>query len=121
MGVIKANILDEYRKEIVNLAFMQYHKKYVHGTMGPDTFDCAGMVWYIYYSLLGIDIFSGGYGMSTTTMIMTSKYGILTLFSGIDKDISLINKGDIVLLHRQAKNDYEPRKEINIQDIVVYI
>lgn len=109
--MIKANNLDNYRNEIIDLAFMQYHKKYVHGTMGPDTFDCAGMVWYIYYKLFGIDIFSGGYGKSTTTMIMTSKYGVLTIFNEIEKDISLIKKGDIVLLHRQSKLDNEPKKD----------
>ena len=42
-------------------------------------------------------------------MIMTSSYGKLALFDTDIKDISLIKKGDIVLLHRQAKKDNEPK------------
>lgn len=42
-------------------------------------------------------------------MIMTSKYGILTLYNTEFKDISLIKRGDIVLLHRQSLNDNKPR------------
>jgi cell wall-associated NlpC family hydrolase len=60
---------------------------------------------------MGIDIFEGGYGISTTTMIMTSKYGILTIYSGEYKNISLIKRGDIVLLHRQSLQDTCPRED----------
>ena len=42
---------------------------------------------------------------------MTSKYGILTLYDTNYKDISLIKKGDILLLHRQSLNDNEPKKD----------
>lgn len=100
--MIKANTI---RDEICDLALNQYNKKYVHGSMGPDTFDCAGLVWYIYYYFYHIDIFYDGYGKSTTTKLMTSKYGILTL----GNDLSLLKKGDIVLLHRQSLKDDIPK------------
>ena len=100
--MIRANTI---RDQICDLALYQYNKNYVHGSMGPDTFDCAGLVWYIYYYFYQVDIFYGGYGKSTTTKLMTSKYGILTL----GNDLSILNKGDIVLFHRQSLKDYEPR------------
>lgn len=102
--MIKANTLDNIRDEICKLALDQYNKKYVHGSMGPDTFDCAGLVWYIYYYFYHKDIFYKGYGKSTTTMLMTSKYGILHL----GNDLSILKRGDIVLLHRQSLKDTEP-------------
>lgn len=98
-------IANTIRDEICKLVLNQYNKKYVHGSMGPDTFDCAGLVWYIYYYFYHRDIFYKGYGKSTTTMIMTSNYGILT----IGNDLSVLNKGDIVLLHRQSLKDNEPK------------
>lgn len=98
-------IANTIRDEICNLALNQYNKKYVHGSMGPDTFDCAGLVWYIYHYFYHVDIFYEGYGKSTTTKIMTSKYGILTL----GNDLSLLKKGDILLIHRQSLEDNEPK------------
>lgn len=61
---------------------------------GPDTFDCAGLVWFLYYKLFKIDIYDNGYGLSTTTKIMTSSYGKITLFDedSFSKDLSLIKK-----------------------------
>lgn len=109
--MIKANNLDEYRDKLISLALLQYGKKYVHGMMGPDTFDCAGFVWYVYKLVYGINIFQDGFGKSTTTMIMTSKYGNITLFNQLQKDTSLIKKGDIVLLHRQSLKDNEPKED----------
>ena len=97
------------RDDICLLALTKLNCEYIHGMFGPDNFDCAGYVWYIYNKILGIDILEGGYGLSTTTMIMTSKYGKLTLYN-INKNIELINKGDIVLLHRQSLNDSFPKE-----------
>lgn len=107
--MIKANediILDK----IIKLARLQYHKPYVHGKMGPDAFDCAGLIFYLYNEILGINIFEGGYGLSTTTMSMTSIYGKLTLYKEEQafKDISLIKKGDILFFHRQSLDNHEP-------------
>ena len=39
---------DNIRKQIVNLALSQYGKPYVWGGHGPDNYDCAGLIWYIY-------------------------------------------------------------------------
>ena len=49
--------------------------------------------------------------MSTTTKIMTSTYGTLTLFNENDfnKNIKSIKKGDIVFFHRQSLDDNEPK------------
>ena len=90
---------------------LQYNKDYVHGAHGPDTFDCAGLVWYVYYNVLGIDIYNQGFGLSTTTKIMTSQYGVVTLYdeNSLNKDISLIKTGDILLFHRQSKDDIIPK------------
>ena len=100
------------RKDIVQYALEQKGKPYIHGMHGPDSFDCAGFVWYVYNNVLGIDIYSGGFGLSTTTRIMTGSYGKLILFDELSmcKDISLIKKGDIVLLHRQSIIDTEPKE-----------
>ena len=110
--MIKANINDEIiRKKITKLALLQYNKQYIHGNHGPNSFDCAGLVWYIYHEVLGIDIYKEGFGLSTTTKIMTSKYGKLTLYNeeDLNKNITIIKKGDIVLFHRQSKKEDEPK------------
>lgn len=103
--MIKPNTV---RDEICSLALTKLDSLYIHGNMGPDTFDCAGFVWYVYNEILGINIFEDGYGLSTTTMIMTSNYGNLTIY-GNNKNINLLNRGDIVLLHRQALSECEPK------------
>lgn len=43
---------------------------------------------------------------------MTSDYGILTLYNenDIKKNLKLINKGDIVLFHRQSLKENKPTK-----------
>ena len=78
--------------------------------MGPDTFDCAGFAWFLYNEVFSINIFEEGIGLSTTTKIMTSKYGKLTLFNENDfnKDLSLVKLGDILFFHRQSLTDTIP-------------
>ena len=111
--MIKANINyeEQLREKIVELALLQYKKEYIHGGHGPDVFDCAGLAWYIFNELFNVDIYSDGYGVSTTTQIMTSSCGTLTLYNEQDfhKDLSLIKKGDIVLLHKQSIKENQPR------------
>lgn len=101
----------ELRDKIVELALQQWHKEYKHGAHGPYEFDCAGFVWYVYHEIMGINIYDGGAGLSTTTRIMKSNYGtIITFDEGVlDKDLTLINKGDIVFFHRQSKEENEPK------------
>lgn len=79
--------------------------------MGPNTFDCAGLIWYLYYSMCSINLFDTGVGLSTTTRIMTSNYGILTLFEEryLKKDLKLIREGDVIFFHRQSLQDTEPK------------
>ena len=100
----------ELRKELIDLAFMQYGKEYIHGKKGSNAFDCAGFAWFIYKELLNINIFYKGIGKSTTTKIMTSCYGELTLFteSLLQSNLNLIKEGDIVLFHTQSKEDNTP-------------
>lgn len=110
--MIKANINEtELRYKIIKLALLQYHKLYVHGSNGPDTFDCAGLVWFIYNEILNINLYENGFGLSTTTKIMTSNLGKTTLFEedNMNKDLSLIKDGDIVFFHRQSLNDRMPK------------
>ena len=108
----QANIFNEslIREQIIKLALLQYHKLYEHGQNGPDSFDCAGFVWFIYNQILNINIYNRGFGLSTTTKIMTSSYGKLTIYeeSVINKDINNIQKGDILFFHRQSMNDNKP-------------
>ena len=101
----------ELREKIVDFALKQHYKLYEHGSHGPDTFDCAGFVWYVYDKVLGINIYEDGFGKSTTTRIMTSKHGTIKTFNinQLEEEIKLLNKGDILLFHRQDKNEYEPR------------
>lgn len=79
--------------------------------MWPDSFDCAGLVWYVYNQFFDINIFELGFGLSTTTKILTSTYGKIILFNRFDKNknISLINKEDVVFLKRQSLTDYIPK------------
>lgn len=108
--MIKAITNEELRDKIVKLAMLQHRKLYRHGQFGPDTFDCAGFVFYVYEKVLGINIFDEGIGKSTTTRTMASKYGMLTYFNEneTNKDLSKIKKGDILFFHRQSLTDNEP-------------
>ena len=109
--MIKANT-NNLRNEIIKLALSQHGKLYVHDNNGPDTFDCAGLLWFLFNTLCNINIYEGGFGLSTTTKIMTCHYGKLIVFEENiqDKDLSLIKEGDIVFFHRQSLSDNEPKK-----------
>ena len=99
------NDIENLRQQIISLSLKQIHKPYKHGSHGPDSFDCAGLVWYIYNEILNIDIYEDGYGISTTGKIMTSKYGKLEIYEDGLKTIKFeeINLGDILFFHRQSK------------------
>ena len=111
--MIKANIDEiKLRNEIIELALLQYGKLYEHGMNGFDTFDCAGLVWYVYNEAFKINLYEKGFGLSTTTKIMTSKYGKVELFDEhcLDKNLKLIKEGDILFFHRQSLKDNQPKK-----------
>lgn len=44
------------RQKVVDLAKAQIGKPYVWGAMGPDKFDCSGLVFYVYKNALGINV-----------------------------------------------------------------
>ena len=103
--------IENLRDRVIKLTILQLNKEYKHNKFGPDSFDCAGLIWYVYYTLFGMDIFEpNGYGLSTTTKIMTSNSGILTMHNK-DKDISSLNKADVLLFHRQSLLDNEPKED----------
>ncbi len=111
MEVIIFDRIDEYKVKVLKLALLQLKKKYKWGQKGPDEFDCAGLTWYIYNELFGIDINFKGYGRSTTTMQMTSLYGVLnTINENSDKTIFInnLNVGDILFFHRQSFDFKKP-------------
>lgn len=103
---------EELREKIVKLALLQYRKKYVHGKNGPEVFDCAGLVYYVYKEILGINVYENGIGLSTTTKIMTNGKGTLELFGETEeKNLDSLKKGDILLFHRQSLNDNQPKND----------
>lgn len=111
--MIKANINEIIlREKLIKLALLQHHKLYEHDKNGPDTFDCAGLVWYVYNEILKINLYYKGIGLSTTTKIMTNAYGKIILYEedNPNKDLSILKKGDIVFFHRQSMSDVEPNE-----------
>lgn len=111
--MIKANTKEiELRDKIIKLSLLQHHKKYVHGNNGPNTFDCAGLVWFVYNEILNINLYKNGFGISTTTKIMTNNFGKLTLFeeNNLYKELNLIKNGDIIFFHRQSLKDTIPKQ-----------
>ncbi|MDO5561605.1 MAG: NlpC/P60 family protein [bacterium] len=50
---------DPQCQEILNFAYAQLGKPYVRDTNGPDTFDCAGFVQYVFDKAAGVKIPSG--------------------------------------------------------------
>lgn len=93
------NFNDEVLKEkLIKLALLQYKKEYKHGGHGPDIFDCAGLIWYLYNTIYDIDVYQDGYGMSTTTRIMTSSVGLLAT----EDILTSLELGDIIFFHRQS-------------------
>ena len=112
LGGITANTEDILRDKLIKLARLKHHNSYEHGKHGPDTFDCAGYCWYLYNEILNVDIYKNGFGLSTTTKIMTSSYGKLTLYceNSLNKNLKLIKPGDILFFHRQSLNDNIPKE-----------
>ena len=101
---------DILREKIIKLALLQYKKEYIHGSNGPNSFDCAGLIWYVYNEILHINVYKNGKGQSTTTKIMTNPIGILTTYEENNKlkDLSIIKTGDILLFHRQSLKENKP-------------
>ncbi|MBQ9019434.1 MAG: C40 family peptidase [Bacilli bacterium] len=100
----------DIKEYLVEVALKQINKPYEHTKHGPNSFDCAGLVWYIYNKVLGIDIYKDGRGKSTTGKIMTSSYGTIKIYKENLKVLKSneFKLGDILLFHRQALKETEP-------------
>ena len=53
---LRVNTLKTTRDELIKLLKEQVGKPYVWGANGPDSFDCSGLVRYVYKNALGKDI-----------------------------------------------------------------
>lgn len=103
--------IDKYRQELINLALDQYHKPYEEDAHGPYSFDHAGLIWYLYNEILGINVYKDGYGKDSSTQIMTSSYGKLYVYEENLKKLEECNfkLGDILFFHRKSFLDTEPK------------
>ena len=113
IGGIKADILD-YRDEIIKLALDQLDKPYVRDTYGPDSFDCAGFLSYVFGEVFDINLFEEGIGGSTTGKIMTCKWGKIERYQenyDILFKLSKIEPGDILLFHSQSPEATIPKED----------
>ena len=113
IGGIKADILD-YRDEIIKLALEQLEKPYNHNEYGPDSFDCAGFLSYVFGEVFDIDLFEEGFGGSTTGRIMTCRWGKREDYKESDDikfKLTNIEPGDILLFHSQSPKAFEPKKD----------
>ena len=54
--ILQTSNNNELREQLITLALQQYNKKYIHGQMGPNTFDCAGLIWFLYNEIFSINI-----------------------------------------------------------------
>ena len=103
---------ERFRQNVIDLALVQLGKKYVWGAQGPDTFDCSGLTYYVFYTLFRIDINESGYGVGDTTKQMTNNIGNLRKYNeddpNKDKYLEDINIGDLVFFHRQSLDENMP-------------
>lgn len=55
-------IVHQLRKQVVNVAKSKINAKYVWGGSGPDSFDCSGLVMWVYATVTGTQLphYSGG-------------------------------------------------------------
>ena len=101
-----------YRKNVTEFALVQLEKPYIWGDVGPDTFDCSGLTYYLYKELFDVDINASGYGVGDTTKQMTNDIGILRKYPEADENkekyIEDIEVGDLIFFHRQSLEDNQP-------------
>ena len=50
------NPISNKREAIVNLAMKQLGKPYLWGATGPNSFDCSGLVYYVYKNAISMNI-----------------------------------------------------------------
>lgn len=101
-----------YRRNIVDMSMIQLGKSYTWGMKGPDEFDEAGLSFYIFKELFGIDIEKDGYGNNEITKQLTNSIGNLSQY--IEKDankkkyLNNIGVGDLVFFHTKSLNEFQP-------------
>lgn len=101
-----------YRNNVIEFALIQLDKPYIWGGVGPDTFDCSGLTYYLYKELFNVDINETGFGVGDTTKQMTNNIGTLRKYPEIDENkekyIKDINIGDLIFFHRQSLEENQP-------------
>lgn len=101
-----------YRKNIVDMTMIQLGKHYAWGMKGPDEFDEAGLSFYIFKELFGIDIEKDGYGTNEITKQMTNSIGNLSQYiendSNKEKYLNDIDIGDLVFFHTKSLDEFQP-------------
>lgn len=111
--MIADTLQKELEQKVIDFTLLQYGKPYIHKSMGPDSFDCVTLVWYVYFTLFGIDLFQMGFGNSATTLATTSCYGKINLYCENDwnKDLTLLHRGDVLFFHTQSLKEDSPKPD----------
>ena len=120
------NPISNKREAIVNLAMKQLGKKYVYGTMGPNTFDCSGLVYYVYKNAINVTVprtakSQGYWGTSISKsnlkpgdiLYWNSPYDHVAIYIGDNKIIHAPEPGKNVTIVNIYKNPTSCRRFIN--------
>ena len=120
------NPISNKREAIVNLAMKQLNKPYVYGTMGPDTFDCSGLVYYVYKNAINVTVprtakSQGYWGTSISKsnlkpgdiLYWNSPYDHVAIYIGNNKIIHAPEPGKNVTIVNIYKNPTSCRRFIN--------
>lgn len=112
-------------------------KPYVHGTQGPNSFDCSGLVWYIFTKKLG---YTGMSQSSKDYWSNPTKYGLVIaekdalpgdlvcwdghvgIYIGNDQNISALNEKDGVCVSKVStfRGTNPPHHYIRVKGVVYY-
>lgn len=95
------------RQKIINLAKQQLGKPYVYGATGPSSFDCSGLVYYVYKNALGItpprvSKEQGYWGQATTRANL--KPGDIVFWNSPFNHVA-IYVGDNQVIHAPTENE----------------
>ncbi len=104
---------------IVNLAMKQLGKPYVWGAEGPNSFDCSGLIYYVYKNAAGISLPRTSIEQSrtgTTISMSNLKLGDL-IFSSTDGSGSVNHVGIYVgnneMIHAPKAGDVVKKSKMN--------
>lgn len=114
-------------KKVINLASSEIGKPYVWGAKGPNSFDCSGLMYYVFKNALGINI--GGWtgvqqNAGTRISVNQAKPGDLYFWSngGTSYHVALaIGNGKFIAAPRPGENvevenvsDFTPQYAVRI-------